>query len=236
MLIRLARRARARMRGVRVPPPGLVIMGDLRRLEPISREYGFDRGSPIDRYYIETFLAAQAPLITGRVLEIGERLYTGKFGQDVAVSDMLHVGDHPEATYVDDLATGETVPSGLYDCVILTQTLHLIFDMEAALRTILRILKPGGVLLCTVPGITQIADSDWNDTWYWSLSRSAARKLCGKVFGEAQVEVQQYGNVLSATAFLQGIAAEELERRELDFFDAEYPVTIAVTARAGTAA
>ncbi|WP_200885044.1 methyltransferase domain-containing protein [Croceibacterium mercuriale] len=223
----------ARLRGAKTVPPGLVHMGDLRSLEPLSREYGFDRGDPIDRYYIEAFLQSQSALIAGRVLEVGERLYTEKFGQGVTQSDMLHIDDHPDATYVDDLTDGETIPDDTYDCVILTQTLHLIFDMKAAVRTLFRVLKPGGVLLCTVPGITQIADSDWNDTWYWSLSKGAATKLFGQAFGPEHVQVVQYGNVLSATAFLHGMATQELQRHELDHADHEYPVIIAIAARAG---
>ncbi|MBA4040235.1 MAG: methyltransferase [Sphingobium sp.] len=227
--------AKYRFKGEGVPPPGTVRFGDLRRLEPMSREYGYDRGLPVDRYYIEKFLKSQSHLIQGRVLEIGERLYTEMLGTGVTQSDMLHVIDHPEATYVDDLTDGKSIPDSLYDCVILTQTLHLIFDMEKAIATLFRILKPGGVVLCTVPGITQIADAEWNDTWYWSLSQSASRKLFGRVFDAADVSVTQQGNVLSAISFLQGLSYTELKTGELDHFDEEYPVTIGILARAGAA-
>jgi hypothetical protein len=226
--------AKYRIKGEGIPPVGSVRFGDFRRLEPMSREYGFDRGGPVDRYYIEKYLGSQKHLIKGRVLEIGERLYTDMFGQGVEQSDMLHVVDHPDATYVDDLTDGETIPSNIYDCVILTQTLHLIFDMRKAVQTLFRILKPGGVVLCTVPGITQIADSDWNDTWYWSLSRSASKKLFETAFQPGYVDVSQFGNVLAATSFLQGLGAQELNVHELDYFDEEYPIIIGICARAGT--
>jgi len=219
-----------------LPPVSQVRFGDFRRLEPFSREYGYDRGQPIDRYYIEKFLKSQGHLITGAVLEIGERTYTEAFGQNVVRSDMLHVSDEEGATYVDDLTEGASVPSNTYDCVILTQTLHLIFDMKQALQTIYRVLKPGGVLLCTVPGITQVADSDWNETWYWALTSNAARKLFGLVYPPGNVEVNAFGNVLAATCFLQGLSATELYAWELDAFDQEYPVTVAIVARAGDAA
>lgn len=218
-----------------LPPVGAVRFGDFRRLEPFSREYGFDRGLPIDRYYIEKFLSANAGLIKGRVLEIGERLYTEKFGQGVTQSDMLHVDPVEGATYVDDLTEGASVPSNSYDCLIITQTLHLIFDMPAAVRTMYRVLKPGGVLLCTVPGITQVADSDWNETWYWSLTRKAAVKLFGLSFPPDGVAIETYGNVLAAVSFLQGLAAAEVEAWELDVHDEEYPVTVAIAARKGDA-
>jgi hypothetical protein len=234
-IVPLLKFIRFRLGGEGVPLPGKVRFGDFRRLEPISRQYGYDRGRPIDRYYIENFLQSQGRLITGHVLEIGERTYTELFGQGVIQSDMLHVNDEEGATYVDDLTDGYSIPSNIYDCVILTQTLHLIFDMKQALTTIFRILKPGGVLLCTVPGITQVADPSWNDTWYWSLTKSSAKKLCEQIFQAGNVEVVHHGNVLAAISFLQGLADSELTKAELDHVDPEYPVTIAITARAGDA-
>lgn len=221
---------------LRKPPVGWVRFGSLRRTEPVSRSYGWDRGRPIDRYYIETFLAAQGPLITGAVLEIGERVYTEKFGQGVSRSDMLHVDQVDGATYVADLTDAPVVPSDSYDCVILTQTLHLIFDMSAAVQTIERILKPGGVLLCTVPGITQVADGDWNKTWYWSLTPRAAQRLFRAHFPPENVDVQAFGNVLSATAFLQGLADRDLRPKELAVVDPEYPLVVTIVARKDDAA
>ena len=216
---------------LRKPPVGWVRFGSLRRTEPVSRSYGWDRGRPIDRHYIETFLAAQGSLITGAVLEIGERVYTEKFGHDVSRSDMLHVDQVDGATYVADLTDAPEVPSDSYDCVILTQTLHLIFDMDAAVRTIERILKPGGVLLCTVPGISQVADGDWNKTWYWSLTPRAAERLLSAHFPAGNIDVHAFGNVLSATAFLQGLADRDLRPKELAVVDPEYPVIVTVVAR-----
>lgn len=214
-----------------VPSVGMVRFGDLRRLTPVSRQYGFDRGRPIDRYYIEHFLESRARDIHGRVLEIGENTYTKRFGRGVTKSDVLHVSEGVAgATFVDDLTEGRTLPTGAFDCVILTQTLHLIFDMRAALQTLDRVLKPGGTLLATVPGITQVADAEWNDTWYWSLTAPAARKLFSSVFAPSRVEVKASGNVLSAISFLQGLSDSELTRDELEAFDPEYPVTIAIRA------
>ncbi len=228
-LFELARRAR-HLQNYR-PPVGSVRFGDLRRLEPLSRCYGFDRGRPVDRYYIEKFLEAESRHIRGNVLEIGENTYTLKFGSGVVKSDMLHVKEGvPGATYVDDLTDGSTLPSNGFDCVILTQTLHLIYDMKAALTTIYRILKPGGVFLCTVPGITQVSDEEWNDTWYWSLTTNAARRVFAEVFPTATVQIRAYGNLLSATSFLHGLADTELTTEELDHFVREYPVAIAIKA------
>lgn len=221
---------KAQGRETPLPEIGKVDFGDLRRLRPVSPDYGYSRGRPVDRYYIENFLRDHGGDIKGRVLEIGETTYTREFGKGVTHAEMLHVNDVEGATYVDDLTDGATLPSNHFDCVILCQTLHLIYDMKAALETIYRILKPGGVLLATVPGITQISDEDWNDSWYWSLSTNAANRLFKDVFPPELVDVAGFGNVFAATAFLYGLSDHELSRKELDFLDPEYPVIVAVRA------
>jgi len=65
--------------------------GSLRRVTPISANYGFDRGTPIDRYYVDKFFTARRHRITGRVLEIQTRDHTRKYGAAVTVSDTLDI-------------------------------------------------------------------------------------------------------------------------------------------------
>ena len=208
-----------------------ISFGDLRRVTPVSREFGFDRGDPVDRRYIEGFLARHAADVHGRVLEVKDAAYTRRFGgEHVEVSDVLDVDStNRDATLIDDLTTGTQLPSDAFDCVLLTQTLHLIFDVHAAARTLHRILKPGGVLLLTVPGITQIPRSE-SSYWYWSFSSLAAERLFRDAFVDGAVDVTSHGNVLAATAFLYGLAGHELRDDELDANDPDYPVTITVRA------
>jgi len=215
------------------PPVGLVRFGDLRRIAPFSRSWGFDRGLPLDRYYIERFLSAHALDIRGRVLEIQDDTYTRKFGGDrVTKSDVLHaVEGNLQATIVADLTCAHHIPSDTFDCVILTQTLQFIYDIRTAVKTLYRILKPGGVLLATVPGISQISRHDmdrWGD--YWRFTTLSAQRLIERVFPEADISVNVYGNVLTATAFLHGLAIQELRQEELDYKDPDYEVLIAVRA------
>jgi SAM-dependent methyltransferase len=208
-----------------------VRFGSLRRLTPISRTFGFDRGLPIDRYYIERFLSAHAADIGGHVLEIGDDTYTRQFGGDrVKKSDVLHVSEgNPKATIVGDLTCATHIPSDRFDCVIFTQTLHLIYDARGALQTLHRILKPGGVLLATFPGISQISDERWRESWHWAFTQLSARRLFEEIFPQ-NVCVEVCGNVLAAIAFLHGLAAEELRQDELDYRDAHYQVSILVRA------
>ena len=162
------------------PRLGEVDFGDLRRTEPVSRVFGLDRGTPVDRYYIEGFLAENSSAIRGRVLEIGDPTYTKRFGgAAVEQSDVLHfTGESPEATIVADLTNAPEIADDTFDCIILTQTLHFTYSTEAEVAEIHRILKPGGSVLCTVPGISQISRFDmdrWGD--YWRLTSLSAKEL-----------------------------------------------------------
>jgi GT2 family glycosyltransferase/SAM-dependent methyltransferase len=221
------RRGVRRARGV-----GPVRMGSLRRLTPLSRQFGYERGLPVDRYYIERFLAANAHAIGGRVLEVGDSTYTRRFGGTrVTRADVLNIdAGAPETTIVADLACGEEIRSASFDCLVITQTLHLVYDVAAAVRTLHRVLRPGGTVLATVPGISPLSTDRWADTWYWSLTPLSATRLFADVFGPENIEVSASGNVLASVAFLEGIAAEELRRRELESNDPQFPLLITVRA------
>jgi SAM-dependent methyltransferase len=108
------------------------------------------------------------------------------------------------------------IASHSFDCVIITQTLHLILDAAAAVRTVHRILRPGGVMLATLPGISQISRNEWRESWYWSFTELSAGQVFGRVFGCDSVCMQSHGNVLAATAFLQGLASRELRLGDLE--------------------
>lgn len=217
--------------GEEVPPVYGVNFGDFRRLMPISGCWGVDRGRPVDRYYIENFLAANSLDIRGRVMAIGDDSYTRAFGGErVTQSDVLNVDESPLATIVGDLTDAPHIPSDAFDCIICPQTLQLIYDARAAIRTMHRILKPGGVLLVTIPGISQTYDQEWGECWCWSFTPLSARRLFAEAFSPGQVMVEGYGNVLTAIAFLQGLAAEELRQEEFDYRDAGYDVSITVKA------
>lgn len=234
----LPRRARrAVMRQVELwsarPRVGGVDFGDLRRPSPICADWGFSRGTPIDRHYTRQFVSRHASDIQGRVLEIGTNELTVQYGgKRVSHSDVLHVIDPaPPVTIVADLTAGQGLPSGAFDCVIATQTLQFIYDVHAVLRTLYRILKPEGVVLATVPGITKISPEDM-ERWgqYWSFTSRSARQLFEEAFPPEAVHVETYGNVLAATAFLQGVAAEELSEKELDHADRLYEMLVCVRA------
>jgi len=213
-----------------MPPMPTLDLGDLRRLTPIDSHFGGGRGKPVDRHYIERFLEAHAGDIRGRVLEVGDDLYTRRYGGGrVEAHDVVHVDDsNPLATVVANLADGHELASDRYDCFICTQTLHYIYPLQAAVATSYRILKPGGVLLATVPGISPISPYD-RDRWgdYWRFTSQSLRRLLAEAFPPESVGIEAYGNVLACTAFLQGLAVEDLRRDELAHHDQRYELLIA---------
>jgi SAM-dependent methyltransferase len=221
---RLQREIRARRRHF-----GRVFRPNIWSVEPVSRDFGFDRGQPVDRFYIERFLASEAGAIRGAVLEVEHDIYTRRFGGSrVTRSDVLYRNAGlPGATIVADLVDAPHIPSDTFDCIILIHTLQYIFDAAAALRTCRRILKPGGTLLVAVPFIGQYSPGD-RELWgeYWRFSRMALARMLAAAFGGKMVCVDAYGNALAATAFLHGIAAGELSPRELDHYDPDYDLIV----------
>ena len=231
-----------RSRGLRAwPPVGLGRLG-MGRLAPVSRKFGFERGQPIDRYYIDDFMGrhAGAPgyapgAVRGRVLEVGEPLYAQRYAdrsrlEEIEVLDSSPT--NPRATVVADLRDAPELESESFDCVICTQTLLLIYEVRSAVRTLHRILKPGGTLLVTVPGVCQICHPEmesWGD--YWRFTSLSARRLFEEFFDPSDVTVETYGNVLTAAAFLYGLAVPDLRRAQLEVRDPDYQVLIAIKAQ-----
>jgi SAM-dependent methyltransferase len=236
----LSRETRRRLARLAVfPPVGWVRFGSLRRLEPISTDYGNSRGLEIDRYYIEKFLTEFSSDVRGRVLEIKHNTYTLRYGGNrVTKSDVLHpVEGNPDATIVADLTKADHLPSNTFDAIIFTQTLQFIYDIRTVIATLHRILKPGGVLLVTASGMAQLSLEDF-DKWgeYWRFTSLSARLLFEETFGAGNVTVRSYGNVLAAISFLEGLAVEDLKKKELDTVDRSYEILIAVRAvKAGKA-
>jgi Methyltransferase domain len=207
-----------------------VRLGTVRPDSPISTDFGYDRGTPIDRYYIEAFLSHHRSSIRGHVLEVKDSTYTDRFGTGVVQRDVLDVDPlNPLATIVADLANADEIPDEAFDCFILTQTLQFIYDTRAAIAHAYRILKSHGALLATVPAVSQIvADDQLTD--YWRFTPASCTELFGEIFGRDSIHVQPHGNVLTAIAFLAGLAQEELTPQELETEDDRFSMLVSVYA------
>jgi SAM-dependent methyltransferase len=207
-----------------------VIRGPLRRTTPVSAHYGYDRGTPIDRYYIEGFLHEHREAITGHVLEVKDDTYARGYGTGSSIVDVLDIDPtNKNATIVGDLTHLSSVRDDTFDCFILTQTLQFIYDVEAAVAEAHRVLKPAGVLLATVPFVSRVDPHLRIGKDYWRFTAAACSSLIGARFGSTIVK--SYGNVLTSVAFLTGLAVEELRQDELDYHDADFATLVAVRAQ-----
>jgi hypothetical protein len=126
----------------------------------------------------------------------------------------------------------DQIPSESFDCTILTQTLNFVYDLRVAGSTLRRILKPGGALLATFPGISRICQYKRGGSC-WALTSVSARQLFEEAFSPEDISIEACGNVLTATAFLHGLVSQELRKEELDYVDPDYELAIAVRAVKG---
>jgi surface carbohydrate biosynthesis protein/FkbM family methyltransferase len=214
------------------PEPAAAGADDAERTDPVSRQFGYDRGKPIDRHYIEGFLDRHREHICGRVLEIGDAGYTRRYGSGVTRTDVLNAVAAPGVTVVGDLADGAGLAADTYDCIVLTQTIQFIYDVTAAIGAAVRALRPGGRLLITASGISQISRYDM-DRWgeFWRFTDRSLERLLREAAPACHVQVAAHGNVAAAKAFLDGRAHHELPPAVLDVQDPDYPVVLTATVR-----
>jgi len=216
------------------PRVGQANWGDFNRLRPFSSTWGSERGRPVDRHYIEAFLGQHVSDFAGRAVEIENDNYLRKYGSNsIHRYEVLDINcDNPKATIIADLASGKGVPENAYDCFVMTQTLQFIYAAAAAVANAYKLLKPGGVMLATVPGLTPLPASDpYTSECCWAFTSTSVERMFGSVFGPENIEVQSFGNVRTATAFLWGLSMGEMEPEHYEYNDPDYPVIITLRAR-----
>ena len=198
---------------------------------PISGHWGYDRGQPIDRWYIEAFLDANRVDVRGDVLEVKSDSYVRRYGANLGEVHVLDVdAANSAATVIGDLGGDRPLPAASLDCFVLTQTLQYVWDLRAAIANAHEMLRPGGVFLITVPAVARVSSElDFDDLWRFTAD--SMRRLLAPPFGKGDVSIVSRGNLVAANAFLAGLAASELSARELNDDDERFPVVIAARAQ-----
>lgn len=198
-------------------------------LEPLSDRFGFDRGTPIDRRYIEGFLRERRGGIRGSVLEVEDDTYTTMFGVGVVTSAVVDIdSSNPRATLVVDLSEPDSLAPEAYDCIILTQTLHLLRRPDHCIENCCRALRLGGVLLATAPALSRVSPSYPNDD-YWRFTPAGLAELVAPRW-TGEFSVCAFGNLRTCVGFLVGEVVEDLPEAVLDLADPRFPLTTAVEA------
>lgn len=197
--------------------------------EALSTKWGFDRGLPIHRFYLEQFLKEYSSDIQGHCLEFQGDSYTTRFGgAGVTKLDILHIDDsNPKATIIADLTQPNEIPDNSFNCIICTHVLHMIFDFNKAITEIHRILKPGGILLVAVPHISMCGE---NTHEIWRFTPEGLQMALARVFGKVNVGINAYGNSLTAAGELRGLVAHEFTKRELRCHDLRFAIEVCARA------
>lgn len=196
-------------------------------LKPLSSKFGNARGTPIDRYYIESFLKENSNVITGDVMEIADNTYTYKFGNYLKDVKCLHVNGWGKNAIKGNLETGEGIVENSVDCLICTQTIQFIYDLDSVAANIYKMLKPGGNALITAAGISYLSMYDYNN-WgeYWKFTRLSMSKIFEKYFDKENIKVDTYGNSKIAMGMMYGLCKEDFRYEDLDYRDEQYPLTV----------
>jgi SAM-dependent methyltransferase len=195
--------------------------GDLRRTQPLT-PWGYERGTPVDRWYIERYLLDHAELVRGNALEVKSDAYAHRFGADTV--DVVDIDvSNPHANVYGDLCAPGTLQTGIYDVAVVTQTLQLLAEPLEAVRHLVHALRPGGSLLVTVPTLSRLVDE--SDRWRWTPS-GLRDLLIAADPGDSRVETVGLGNGLAARAFLFGLAVEDLDADVLARSDDPYPMVV----------
>jgi hypothetical protein len=218
---RLARRSAV---GFRVP----FSWGSLRRTSPLNSHYGYGRGTPIDRWYIDRFMHEQSDAFRGRILEMQNPEWSNRYA-DLGTSslDILDIDPtNTAATIVADLDESGSLPADRFDCIVVPQTLQYVRQPAVVLRTLGDAAARGCSILITVPTISKLDPTCGPDGDRWRFTPAGVKSLLAVAYPDAEHTISWYGNVLTATAFLQGVSAEELTAEELSYVDDDFPLLV----------
>lgn len=188
-----------------------------------------ERGTPIERYYIEKFLTMHKDYIKGYTLEMRDPLYIRKFGDKITKYDIFDYADE-KATFTGDIQKTENMPSDKYDTYICTQMLYVPYDTKAALKSANKMLKKGGALIVTLPFIQKVLVTENFGNEHWRITEPALKRLLEEAGFEVK-DIRSYGNSMATVLSLEGIAVEDIkDKKNLDIYDFNYPVEIAALA------
>jgi SAM-dependent methyltransferase len=209
----------------------------LRRLRPFAN--GQQRGEAIVRRYWERFLEAHRSDIRGKCLEIGSQVTIRRLGGPaVTQAAAIDIAPHSsEITVVADLSRADQIAGDDFDCLINPFTMHLIYDVEAALYHSLRVLKPGGVLLVNFPCVDFYFSRGLDMgtgrplfMFWWFTPIQVENLLRHAGLGSADYQMQIDGNLFARVAYQMNMPAEELSPEELNHVDEGHPLLISVRA------
>ena len=118
-------------------------------------------------------MAEFAPRLTGKVLDLGcgSQPYRGLFGNAQYVGMELDTEQNRAAKPADVFYDGRTIPFAdeWFDGLLCTQVLEHVPTPDGLLAEMRRVLRPGGLLLLTVPFVWEEHEKPWDFARYTSF-------------------------------------------------------------------
>jgi hypothetical protein len=205
---------------------GLHIYLHRKGILPLSRNFGSERGNPVGRYYVETFLRRNSQYIIGRCLEFGEARYKSYFF-NAEQYEVISIIDGPDVDYVADIHDAKSLPNIVFDSIICTQVFEHLAYPEKAAFSLFNLLKPNGVLLFTAPFTNQV---HYCPTDYHRFTPECCRLILENA-GFRIEEIDFGGNCMVCTGSLMGMVTEDFKKYDLEYQDPIYPYNILIRAR-----
>lgn len=205
---------------------GEVQMADLNRQQPLCHDYGYSRGTPIDRYYLSKFVSSYRRIISGVTLEVGGSAYSKALYDCKDVARFVTLDRFPEsnADIVGDIHDEECCAEEMADTILIFNVLEHCERPWQIVNNLYKWLRPGGRVLCIVPMVQRIHYAPQD---YWRITPDGLQSLFAAF---TSIQVTSYGSFITAIASLAGLAAEELSQGDLDRNDRLYPVVSGVVA------
>ena len=195
-------------------------------LSPISDYCGFERGRPLDRYYIDKFIKENQSSIKGFILEFLEPEYASVYAEPTSKIETMDIDiTNKSATIIGDIRNAYNIQSSYFDCIIATQLLQFIDDLDASLSELIRILKPGGVMLISVPSVSRIDPIAGVDGDYWRFTCSSLTYLLTK-HKDVTFTINSAGNLYAIGISLLGGTVEDANVAKLSYNDQNFPLVI----------
>ena len=213
-------------KGLLVPSVHHLQWGDLRRRFPVDANYGFGRGTPIDRFYLDIFLRKIKKNVCGKILEIGadqKRLDLKKY-KPGARFDSLDIEGKSKPTFTANAEVQSILKPRSYDSILAFNVLGHCRNPFSVTKNMHTWLRPGGIAFCAVSSSQRVGRCPED---CWKIQPDGLRALFSNF---RKIQIISYGNLTTTIGALQGLAAEELSKEELLDHHPDYPVLSCVIA------
>ncbi|SON53914.1 putative glycosyltransferase EpsE [Hartmannibacter diazotrophicus] len=180
--------------------PGSLDGAILAGTQPLFPREG-NRGKALDRIFALDFCRSWSERIRGDVLEFGDDAKARQFGRDASSIRIAPMDGIPAM-----LDGSASMAQRTFDCIIAIDVIQYQPDVRAFLEGVTGLLKPGGSLLVSFPGLLPLLEGQGD---LWRFTPDGVRRLLAKVCPGADIEIVTYGNAATAAGIQHGLGERD---------------------------